>query len=115
MQKILKDTREVQKDINTLTGQIDRSFTISDELIFSNAKKDETSKKAYMLLVSLHNMCGEIVKVVSDIGFIERECRNLQELIDIEISKETSVKLKRVNDDLQKIKEENIALLKQVQ
>lgn len=34
IQKILKDTREVQKEINTLNGQIDRSFTLSDEMIF---------------------------------------------------------------------------------
>lgn len=34
IQKVLKDTKEVQRDINNLTGQIDRSFTLSDELIF---------------------------------------------------------------------------------
>ncbi|KAK9876652.1 hypothetical protein WA026_014028 [Henosepilachna vigintioctopunctata] len=115
MQKILKDTKDVQKDINSLTGQIERSFTISDELIFLNAKKDEASRKSYKLLVSLHSECGEIVKIVSDIGFIERECRNLQELIDIETTKEIAVKLKRLNEDLQQMKEENINLQKQVQ
>lgn len=34
IKKILKDTKEVQKDINNLNGQLDRSFTLSDELIF---------------------------------------------------------------------------------
>ncbi|XP_044749910.1 coiled-coil domain-containing protein 22 homolog [Coccinella septempunctata] len=115
IQKILQDTKQVQKDINTLSGQIDRSFTISDELIFLHAKEDETSKKAYKLLVSLHNECGEIVKILSDIGFVERECRNLQEQLDIEAVKQTSVKLQRVTEDLQKIREENVNLQKQVQ
>jgi iron uptake system EfeUOB component EfeO/EfeM len=32
--KVLKDTKELQKEINNLTGQLDRSFTIADELIF---------------------------------------------------------------------------------
>lgn len=32
--KILNDTTCVQKDINNLNGQVDRSFTLSDELIF---------------------------------------------------------------------------------
>lgn len=34
IQKVLKDTRQIQKEINYLTGQVDRSFTDSDELIF---------------------------------------------------------------------------------
>lgn len=34
IKNILKDTREVQKEINSLNGQVDRSFTLSDELIF---------------------------------------------------------------------------------
>lgn len=34
IQNILKDTKEVQKEINNLNGQVDRSFTLSDELIF---------------------------------------------------------------------------------
>lgn len=34
IQKILKDTRQIQKEINILSGQVDRSFTDSDELIF---------------------------------------------------------------------------------
>ncbi|XP_045480720.1 coiled-coil domain-containing protein 22 homolog [Harmonia axyridis] len=115
IEKILKDTKLVQKDINTLTGQIDRSFTISDEIIFLHAKEDEISKKAYKLLVSLHSECGEIVKIISDIGFVERECRNLQEQLDIESAKQISVKLMRVTEDLEKIKEENSNLQKQVQ
>jgi iron uptake system EfeUOB component EfeO/EfeM len=32
--KVLKDTKELQKEINNLTGQLDRSFTVADELIF---------------------------------------------------------------------------------
>lgn len=34
IQKILKDTRALQKEIQNLTEQIDRSFTLAEELIF---------------------------------------------------------------------------------
>lgn len=34
IQNVLGDTRQVQKDISALTGQVDRSFTMSDELIY---------------------------------------------------------------------------------
>ena len=32
--QVLQDTRAVQKDINLLTGKLDRTFTVTDELIF---------------------------------------------------------------------------------
>lgn len=32
--KILIDTKAVQKEINTLNGQLERSFALSDEVIF---------------------------------------------------------------------------------
>ena len=32
--KVLKDTKEIQKDINTLSGRLDRTFAVADELIF---------------------------------------------------------------------------------
>lgn len=34
IQKVLRDTKDVQKEISNLTGQLQRSFTLSDELIF---------------------------------------------------------------------------------
>lgn len=34
IQKILIDTKSVQREISSLTGKVDRSFTQSDELIF---------------------------------------------------------------------------------
>lgn len=33
--KVLKDTQDVQKEINTLSGQLDRCFTVADETIFA--------------------------------------------------------------------------------
>ena len=32
--QILIDTKSIQKEINTLTGKLDRTFTVADELIF---------------------------------------------------------------------------------
>ncbi|KAJ3657680.1 hypothetical protein Zmor_009467 [Zophobas morio] len=113
IQKILKDTREVQREISSLTGQVDRSFTLADELIFRDAKHDETARKAYKLLAQLRDDCSVIIKAVTDLGAVERECRNLQEQIDSETAKESAVKLERVNKDLQEMKKETETLLKQ--
>lgn len=32
--KIIKDSEEVKKEINNLTGQLERSFALADEIIF---------------------------------------------------------------------------------
>ncbi|XP_023016025.1 coiled-coil domain-containing protein 22 homolog [Leptinotarsa decemlineata] len=115
IEHILKDTRTVQKDINNLTGQVDRSFTLSDELIFFDAKNDETARKAYKLLAALRDECSNILKAVTDIGLAERESRNLQEQIESEKSKEIGVKLDRVYSDLTQIQRETEMLIKNSQ
>ena len=32
--QILSDTKELQKEINSLTGKLDRTFAVTDELVF---------------------------------------------------------------------------------
>lgn len=41
--KILNDTRELQKEINTINGQLDRQFTVTDDLLFKVGKKPKFS------------------------------------------------------------------------
>ncbi|KAF5285613.1 hypothetical protein FQR65_LT13094 [Abscondita terminalis] len=114
IQKILTDTKIVQKDINNLNGQLDRSFTLSDELIFRDAKRDTMARSAYKLLASLHNDCADVVQTVTNVGLVERECRNLQEQIDAEMSKEIKNKLERLNNDIAEMKKENALLISKI-
>lgn len=32
--KVLNDTRDIQKEINSINGQLDRQFTVTDDLLF---------------------------------------------------------------------------------
>lgn len=36
--KVLNDTRDIQKEINTINGQLDRQFTVTDDLLFKVTK-----------------------------------------------------------------------------
>lgn len=56
--KILGDTRHVQKEINQLTGRLDRVFTVTDEQVYKDARKDEARRSAYKLLASLREVGG---------------------------------------------------------
>ena len=58
--KILADTRVVQKEINGLTGKLDRVFTITDEQVYKDARKDEARRNTYKLLASLREVCTTV-------------------------------------------------------
>lgn len=56
--KILGDTRQVQKEINQLSGRLERIFTVTDEQVYRDARKDEARRTAYKLLASLREVGG---------------------------------------------------------
>lgn len=80
--------------------------------IYQDAKQEDTARKSYKLLAGLRNEFGIILRDVSDVGQIERECRNLQEQIDTEKAKEIGAKLERVESDLLQIETETESLMK---
>lgn len=58
--KILGDTRQVQKEINQLSGKLERIFTVTDEQVYKDARKDEARRTAYKLLASLREVGGGV-------------------------------------------------------
>lgn len=133
--KVLADTRSIQKEINTLTGRLERSFTIVDELIFRDARSNEASRKAYKLLATLHSDCSELVTLVEETGATVREIRDLEEQvrnsllksflkkiinypsfqIDSESTKNVGANLERITADLKQMKQETAILTTQLQ
>ncbi|KAK0085481.1 hypothetical protein PV325_000123 [Microctonus aethiopoides] len=112
--KILGDTREIQKEINMLTGKLERSFTVVDELIFRDAKTSEASRKAYKLLATLHSDCSELVTLVEETGTTLREIRDLEEQIDSESAKNIEANLQRITADLEQMRQETASLYAQL-
>ena len=47
---------QVQKEINQLAGKLDRVFTMTDELVYKDARKDEARRQAYKMLASLRDV-----------------------------------------------------------
>lgn len=114
IEKILKDTKELHKEINTLAGRLDRSFTVADELIFRDAKRDEVSRRAYKLLATLHSDCSELVKMVEETGANVRESRDLEDQIETERAKSVGGNLERISADLRQMKQETASLAAQL-
>ncbi|XP_052888159.1 coiled-coil domain-containing protein 22 homolog [Anopheles moucheti] len=105
--KILHDTRSLQKEINSITGQLDRQFTVTDDLIFRNAKRDEYCKRAYILLVALHNECSELIALVQDTGTVKREVRELEDQIEHEKDRNVATNLSQIEQDLEEMQQES--------
>ncbi|XP_059188978.1 coiled-coil domain-containing protein 22 isoform X2 [Centropristis striata] len=112
--KILSDTKELQKEINSLTGKLDRTFAVTDELVFKDAKKDESVRKSYKYLAALHENCSQLIQTIEDTGTILREIRDLEEQIETENGSKTVANLERILDDYKAIRQENSALAAKV-
>ncbi|XP_073997852.1 coiled-coil domain-containing protein 22 homolog [Rhodnius prolixus] len=112
--KVIKDMKTLQKDTNLLTEKLERSFTVTDDTIFRNTKKDEHSKKAHKFLMTLHSDCADIVSMVQETGATVREIREMEEQIEVESSRNVGANLKRITADLEQMKEENIVLSNQL-
>ena len=112
--KVLLDTRNVQKEINKLSGKLERTFTVTDELIFRDAKKDEAIRRAYKYLAALHENCSHLVQIVEDTGSISREIRELEDQIDQENQKQVAATLERITLDYKQMQQENASLMAQL-
>ncbi|XP_049608204.1 coiled-coil domain-containing protein 22 [Syngnathus scovelli] len=112
--KILSDTKELQKEINSLTGKLDRTFAVTDELVFKDAKKDESVRKSYKYLAALHENCNQLIQTIEDTGTILREIRDLEEQIDTENTNKLVANLEKILEDYRAIRQENSALAAKV-
>ncbi|KAL6033316.1 hypothetical protein STEG23_009958 [Scotinomys teguina] len=109
--KILSDTKELQKEINSLSGKLDRTFAVTDELVFKDAKKDDAVRKAYKYLAALHENCSQLIQTIEDTGTIMREVRDLEEQIETEMGKKTLSNLEKICEDYRALRQENASLL----
>ncbi|XP_038173104.1 coiled-coil domain-containing protein 22 [Arvicola amphibius] len=112
--KILSDTKALQKEINSLSGKLDRTFAVTDELVFKDAKKDDAVRKAYKYLAALHENCSQLIQTIEDTGTIMREVRDLEEQIETEMGKKTLSNLEKICEDYRALRQENAGLLARV-
>lgn len=112
--KVLIDTKTLQKEINQLSGKLDRTFTVTDELIFRDAKKDDGVRKAYKHLAALHESCDKLVKTVEETGSIKREIRDLEDQIDNESNNKTIANLEKITADYKEMRKENEVMIAKV-
>ncbi|XP_072102398.1 coiled-coil domain-containing protein 22 isoform X5 [Mobula birostris] len=113
--KILSDTKDSQKEVNSLSGKLERTFAVTDELVFKDAKKDEVVRKAYKYLAALHENCSHLIRTIEESGTILREVRDLEEQIESETGKMALGSLEKILADYKAVRQDNTALTLKLQ
>lgn len=114
--KVLIDTRNSQKEINNITDTLNRTFLVTDELIYQDAKKGDnaTAKEAYKQTVGLNEAFKKLVKCIEETGQTRNAILNLEGKIQQVKERVGALNFARVEQDLQEIREENQALMQKL-
>jgi hypothetical protein len=66
--KILIDMRNLMKEITLISDTLSRSYAVTDNQMFADAKKDESSKVAYKDLVAMDTSFKKLVQMLEETG-----------------------------------------------
>lgn len=111
---MLADTRTIQKEINILSGKLERTFTVVEGTAYKEAASNERVRQVYRAVAAVHEGCGELVDIVRETGATQREISDLREQVDLEKTKNVEEKLEQLRVDLNQVKKENASLKKQI-
>lgn len=112
--KVLIETRMIQKEINQLSGKLERIFNANDELLFKDAKKDETNKKVYKLFIGINDNYEQLINTIEQSSHIDREIRDLEDQITSESQNKVDENMDALTKDYKQIKEENEQLVSKI-
>lgn len=112
--RVLADTRTIQKEINIVSGKLERTFTVVEGTAYKEAANNERVRQVYRAVAAVHEGCGELVDIVRDTGAIQREIADLKEQVDLEKSKKVEENVEQLKIDLNQVKKENSSLKQQL-
>ncbi|KAA0065733.1 coiled-coil domain-containing protein 22 [Cucumis melo var. makuwa] len=103
--RILKETRELQLESNNIQERLHRTYAVVDELVLREAKKDGIGKQAHKLLTSIHENFGEISNKILSTDRLRRETAEYEKKIAASASR--SLDFNKLQADLDAIRREN--------
>jgi hypothetical protein len=122
--KILADITTLQKDINTVSEALSRSFVVTEELIFREAQKEDTArdkdkekmaaKESYKLLIKLKESFESLISAIETTGSLRNQNRTIEARITFLTSRNDALNAERIMQDLGQIRKENEALQQQL-
>ncbi|KAH6768093.1 hypothetical protein C2S51_013429 [Perilla frutescens var. frutescens] len=105
IQRILKDTRELQLESNTIQERLNRTYAVVNETIFREAKKDPVARQAYRLLTNIHESFEQIAEKTLATDRTRRDAADYEAKLAIISAR--SMNTSKLQADLDGIKREN--------
>ncbi|XP_050220334.1 uncharacterized protein LOC126670612 [Mercurialis annua] len=105
IERILKETRELQLESNSIQDSLHRTYAVLDELVFREAKKEPVGRQAYRLLTSIHECFEQIAEKILVTDRIRREMADYEKKLTAMAARGLDVE--KLQDDLDAIRKEN--------
>ena len=81
--KILVDIRNLQREINQLTGKVTRTYTVVEETVFKHSNLTDYSKTCYKLISELDATYDKLINEIESCGQTKREILRFEEIVSI--------------------------------
>ncbi|CAI9755018.1 unnamed protein product [Fraxinus pennsylvanica] len=105
IERILKDTRDLQLESNSIQDRLTRTYAVVDETIFREAKKDSVARQAYRLLTNIHESFEQIAEDIINTDRTRRSVADYEAKLATTTSRRLNVDKLQV--DLEAIRKEN--------
>uniref|UniRef100_A0A915DKA0 Coiled-coil domain-containing protein 22 homolog n=1 Tax=Ditylenchus dipsaci TaxID=166011 RepID=A0A915DKA0_9BILA len=105
--KTVQSVRKIEYEINSLSGNLDRTFIVVDRWLGQQTENSAKMQKAYKLLVRMHEQCSLVKSAISETGQVTRQINELTDQIEIEEQKSVDSQLDRLLNDLMHLRQEN--------
>ncbi|KAB2048969.1 hypothetical protein ES319_A13G145800v1 [Gossypium barbadense] len=113
IERILRDTRTLQLESNSIQESLHRTYAVIDEIVFREAKKNTDRGQAYRLLTSIHDSFEQISEKILTTDRIRREIADLEKKLAAVSSR--SLNEDKLQADVDAIMKENEYLEQQIQ
>jgi len=111
--KILLDMKNLLKAGTLVSDTLKRSFAVTDELLFADAKKDDLSKQAYRDLVEMDKCFKNLVANIEETGEARNSIMQLEVKIEQMQGRVDVLNIERLEQDYAAMKKENQKLMLQ--
>ncbi|XP_010552356.1 PREDICTED: coiled-coil domain-containing protein 22 isoform X3 [Tarenaya hassleriana] len=105
IQRILKETRELQLESNSIQERLHRAYAVVDEMVLREAKKDPSVRQIYKLLANIHGIFEQTSEKILVTDRLGREAAEHEKKLQAIAAQGMS--LEKLQADLDAIKREN--------
>ncbi|PHT43965.1 hypothetical protein CQW23_17990 [Capsicum baccatum] len=112
IERILKETRELQLESNSVQERLNRTYAVVDETMFREAKKDQVARQAYRILTKIHESFEQIAENLLATDRVRRQVTDYEGKLATMASR--SVDIDKLKANLETITRENDLLEKKL-